>query len=112
MGKSSFNELTTSSVADLSATVATSRFYSMESNIQPVGFTLTISRTRDQYSVHISLVIRLLEIFSLKNGCDGDSDSLHALNDAGVQQLLLIGVTQDGGNLLPAASVQGRVALR
>ncbi|MBI1767874.1 MAG: hypothetical protein HY015_09835 [Bacteroidetes bacterium] len=51
----------------------------------------------------------LRQILSL-NGCIGIR-CYYALNDAGVQQLLLIGVTNEGVNLLPlSSSTLGRVA--
>ena len=44
-----------------------------------------------------------------QNGCVGIR-CYYALNDAGVQQLLLVGVTSTGENILPLSSTGGRVA--
>src|SRR5258708_1809451 len=44
-----------------------------------------------------------------QSGCVGIR-CYYALNDAGVQQLLLVGVTSAGENILPSSSTGGRVA--
>jgi hypothetical protein len=107
-GKSSFNDLTNTTATDVTATAA-------EAAVNDSIPGATFSRWASNYvqnnpsglQAHF-FGYQIIKDILAEKGCVGIR-IYYALNDAGVQQLLLIGVTQNGTNLLPAASAVGRV---